>query len=76
MLKVERHSVILDEIRAHNSVKSSKICEVLHVSEDTIRRDLNDLEGNGLIKKVHGGAMALSYIPSFIKREVQEIKIK
>ena len=76
MLKVERHSVILEEIRAHNSVKSSKLCEVLHVSEDTIRRDLIDLEGNGLIKKVHGGAMALSYIPSFIKREVQEIKIK
>ena len=76
MLKVERQNVILDEIRTHNRVKSSKLCEVLQVSEDTIRRDLNDLEEKGQLKKVHGGAMALSYIPSFVKREVQEIQTK
>ncbi len=76
MLKVERYSIILDEIRAYNSVKSSKLCDILQVSEDTIRRDLNELEEKGQLKKVHGGAMALSYIPSFVKREVQEIQTK
>ena len=76
MLRVERYSIILDEIRTHNQVKSSKLCDILKVSEDTIRRDLNDLEEKGQLKKVHGGAMALSYIPSFIKREVQEIQTK
>ncbi len=76
MLKVERQSIILDELRAHNKVVSSNLCEKLLVSEDTIRRDLNDLEEKGQLKKVHGGAMALAYIPSFVKREVQEIQTK
>jgi DeoR/GlpR family transcriptional regulator of sugar metabolism len=76
MLKVERQSVILEELRAFNKVKSSNLCELLNVSEDTIRRDLNELEENGQLKKVHGGAISLSFIPSFKKREVQEIKLK
>ena len=76
MLKVERHNVILDELRYHNRVISSKLCEILKVSEDTIRRDLNELENKGQLKKVHGGAITLSFIPSFKKREVQEIQTK
>ncbi len=76
MLKEERHNVILDELRSNNSVKSMKLSEILRVSEDTIRRDLIDLEKNGQLKKVHGGAVALSYIPSFKKREVLEKQTK
>lgn len=76
MLKVERQSIILDELRTNSKVVSSRLCETLSVSEDTIRRDLNDLEEKGQLKKVHGGAMALAYIPSFVKREVQEIQTK
>ncbi len=76
MLKVERQSIILDELRTHNRVKSSDLCEILQVSEDTIRRDLNELEDMGQLKKVHGGAITLSFIPSFKKREVQEIQTK
>ena len=76
MLKVERQSVILDELRYHNKVISSKLCEILNVSEDTVRRDLNDLQSKGQLKKVHGGAITLSYIPSFKKREVLEIQTK
>jgi len=76
MLKVERQSFILDELRAHNRVKSSDLSELLQVSEDTIRRDLNELEDMGQLKKVHGGAMTLSFIPSFKKREVLEIQTK
>ncbi len=76
MLKQERQNVILDELRSHNSVKSMKLSEILKVSEDTIRRDLIDLEKNGQLKKVHGGAVALSYIPSFKKREVLEKQTK
>jgi DeoR/GlpR family transcriptional regulator of sugar metabolism len=76
MLKVERQSVILDELRYHNKVVSSKLCELLNVSEDTVRRDLSELEEKGQLKKVHGGAITLSFIPSFKKREVQEIQTK
>ena len=76
MLKVERQSIILEELRIHNKVESTKLCELLNVSEDTIRRDLIELEQKGQLKKVRGGATTLSFIPSFKKREVIEIQTK
>jgi DeoR/GlpR family transcriptional regulator of sugar metabolism len=76
MLKEERHSVILNELRAFERVRSTKLSRLLSVSEDTIRRDLIELEEGGQLKKVHGGAISLSFIPSFKKREVIEIEKK
>lgn len=58
MLKEERQNYILDRIREHNKVKSNDLALELNVSEDTIRRDLNQLSHNGLILKVHGGALS------------------
>ena len=76
MLKVERQSFILEELRMHEKVESSFLCNELNVSDDTIRRDLTDLERKGHLKKVHGGAISLTYIPNFTKREVDDIKLK
>lgn len=76
MLKAERHNIIIEELRAFNRIKSVDLCELLNVSEDTIRRDLSELEEKGQLKKVHGGAISLSFIPSFKKREVIEIQTK
>ncbi len=67
MLKEERQHIILEEIKVHNKVYSSSLSKKLDVSEDTIRRDLNELADNGHIKKVHGGAMATPNIPAEIK---------
>jgi len=67
---------LIDELRAHKRVRSTQLCDILKVSEDTIRRDLSELESSGQLKKVHGGAITLSFIPSFKKREVQEIQTK
>ncbi|TRX53374.1 DeoR/GlpR transcriptional regulator [Fulvivirga sp. M361] len=73
MLKVERQNAILQEIRTHNKVHSSKLSQLLNVSEDTIRRDLRELAGNGHIKKVHGGAMANPNSPeSFRKQKISQ----
>ena len=58
MLKEERQNYILDKVREKNKVKSNELSIELNVSEDTIRRDLNQLSHNGLILKVHGGALA------------------
>lgn len=58
MLKEERQNYILDKVREKNKVKSNELAIELSVSEDTIRRDLNQLSHNGLILKVHGGALA------------------
>lgn len=61
MLKEERHKVILKEINLHNKVLSTDLSEQLDVSEDTVRRDLNELAEQGLILKVHGGAMSKTF---------------
>lgn len=58
MLKEERQNYIIDKVREKNKVKSNELAIELDVSEDTIRRDLNQLSHKGLILKVHGGALA------------------
>ena len=61
MLKKERHALIIKEINLHNKVLSSDLALLLNVSEDTIRRDLNEMDEAGTIVKVHGGALSRSY---------------
>ncbi|MBK5208524.1 MAG: DeoR/GlpR transcriptional regulator [Flavobacteriaceae bacterium] len=57
MLKRERQLKIIDKVRDNRKVSSVFLAEELNVSEDTIRRDLNELASKGLITKVHGGAV-------------------
>ncbi|TMI95362.1 MAG: DeoR/GlpR transcriptional regulator [Bacteroidetes bacterium] len=61
MLKRERQSFILRQVNLHNKVLSSDLSQEMKVSEDTIRRDLNELSENGKIIKVHGGALSKSF---------------
>ncbi|HEY9560825.1 MAG TPA: DeoR/GlpR family DNA-binding transcription regulator [Anseongella sp.] len=61
MLKEERHSFIIREINLHNKVLSSDLSSQLNVSEDTIRRDLKELDESGKVLKVHGGAISQSF---------------
>lgn len=61
MLKEERHSFIIREINLHNKVLSSDLSTQLNVSEDTIRRDLKELDDAGKVLKVHGGAISKSF---------------
>ncbi len=60
MLKKERHAFIKREIDLHNKVLSADLCAPLRASEDTIRRDLQELEKANLLTKVHGGAISKS----------------
>jgi len=61
MLKEERQTYIVHQIDLHNKVLSADLSVQLNVSEDTIRRDLNELAENGQILKVHGGALSKSF---------------
>ncbi|WP_443937353.1 DeoR/GlpR family DNA-binding transcription regulator [Pedobacter sp. MW01-1-1] len=65
MLKKERHDFIMRQINLHNRVLTSDLVQLLAVSEDTIRRDLQELVDEGLLFKVHGGALSKSYHSSF-----------
>jgi DeoR/GlpR family transcriptional regulator of sugar metabolism len=56
VLAAQRQALILDEIRRHGAVRVSDLTGLLHVSEMTIRRDLDALASQGLLAKVRGGA--------------------
>jgi DeoR/GlpR family transcriptional regulator of sugar metabolism len=61
MLKKERQAYILHQVNLHNKVLSSTLSNEIHVSEDTIRRDLYELAEEGKLIKVHGGALSHSF---------------
>jgi DeoR/GlpR family transcriptional regulator of sugar metabolism len=61
MLKKERQAYILHQVNLHNKVLSASLCNEINVSEDTIRRDLQELAESGKIIKVHGGALSPSF---------------
>ncbi|SDW58348.1 DeoR/GlpR family DNA-binding transcription regulator [Flavobacterium degerlachei] len=57
MLKAERRNFILTKLVKEQRVNTIELAEVLGLSEDTIRRDLNKLHEKGLLEKVYGGAI-------------------
>jgi len=61
MLKKERQAYILHQVNLHNRVLSSILSQEIQVSEDTIRRDLQELSDEGKVIKVHGGALSPSF---------------
>jgi DeoR/GlpR family transcriptional regulator of sugar metabolism len=61
MLKKERQAYILHKVNLHNKVVSSSLSSEIKVSEDTIRRDLQELAVEGKVIKVHGGALSYSF---------------
>jgi DeoR/GlpR family transcriptional regulator of sugar metabolism len=61
MLKQERQAFILHQVNLHNKVLSASLSDEMKVSEDTIRRDLQELADEGKIIKVHGGALSQSF---------------
>jgi DeoR/GlpR family transcriptional regulator of sugar metabolism len=60
MLSAERRQHILERLRAEGKVLASELSAQLSVSEDTIRRDLRELNEAGMLVRVHGGALPKS----------------
>ena len=52
----ERRQRLLSYISDHGIAQISELCQTLQVSEATVRRDLNRLETEGIVRRVHGGA--------------------
>jgi len=77
MLKEERHQYILTQISKNNRIYVTALSMELGVSDDTLRRDLAELDDKGLLTKVHGGAIAKSGISiQFTERLHTAISIK
>jgi DeoR/GlpR family transcriptional regulator of sugar metabolism len=71
MNAVERQNKIVEIILEEGQIEILEICEMFSVSEMTARRDLNELDRQGLLRRIHGGAIASlgrSYEPPFQTR--------
>ena len=81
MLSEERKAVILKKINEKKSVTVKELKETLNVSESSIRRTITELDHEGLIIRVYGGAMSLEMEdlvdePSVIDKEIVNIDEK
>ena len=72
MLAPERYEYIIETLNRDCAVKVSKLVKELNVSIETIRRDLEHLEKQGILERVYGGAIPKKILVdklSFGKRE-------
>jgi DeoR/GlpR family transcriptional regulator of sugar metabolism len=60
ILAAERQQQILERLGRDGRVLAASLAETFATSEDTIRRDLRDLAGRGLCRRVYGGALQVS----------------
>ncbi len=84
MFAEERKREILRILGQQKKVKTLELSQMFSVSEPTIRRDINELEEQGMLIRTHGGAIALDHSeiePSYYEKrdrfntEKQEIGI-
>lgn len=57
MLAQKRQSMIQKILQKDGAVTAARLVELLGVSVETVRRDLLNMERQGLLKRVHGGAV-------------------
>lgn len=67
-LAEERRQAIVDAVEQEGRVLAAELALRLHASEDTIRRDLRELDALGRLRRVHGGAVRLRREASFGER--------
>jgi DeoR family transcriptional regulator, fructose operon transcriptional repressor len=72
MFAEERKQRILETLNRDRVVKVSELSALLRVSEASVRRDLQELEESGLLKRTHGGAItntSATFEPSLAEKE-------
>ncbi|NVD99184.1 MULTISPECIES: DeoR/GlpR family DNA-binding transcription regulator [unclassified Massilia] len=60
MLTRQRKELLLQILKQDGQIVAKTLSERLNLSEDTIRRDLRELAKEGLLERVHGGALPAS----------------
>jgi DeoR/GlpR family transcriptional regulator of sugar metabolism len=60
MLTRQRRQYVLDVLQRDGRVVAKELAAELRLSEDTVRRDLRELAGAGLLQRVHGGGLPAS----------------
>jgi DeoR/GlpR family transcriptional regulator of sugar metabolism len=80
LLAEQRRALILDEVRRRGGVRVNELTRRLNVSDMTVRRDLDALARQGMVEKVHGGAVpvleASTHEPGFEAKSALELTAK
>lgn len=80
MLATQRRHRILQELQASGTVRVADLAGVLGVSEMTVRRDIDTLDAEGQLLRVHGGATRTGTFsaiePEFVSKSAQEAEAK
>lgn len=74
ILKSERKQLILDEINEKKFIQLEEMVQLLDSSESTVRRDFDELESEGHLRRVHGGAEVVTKLQA--EESIQEKSIK
>lgn len=83
MMKEERQQLIMNELYEKGRVSVEELASAFHTSKDTIRRDLSELEEQGILKRTYGGAIPHKRLPAAIdsrfhveKKEKYQVALK
>lgn len=76
MLAQERYEYIIENLNKDGAVKVSKLIKELNVSIETIRRDLEHLEKEGVLDRVYGGAIPKKKVVDTLSFEKREEEFK
>jgi DeoR/GlpR family transcriptional regulator of sugar metabolism len=73
MLTSQRKALLLERLASEGRLVAAALAREWHLSEDTIRRDLRDLAGEGRLVRVHGGALpaAPTHLPLAQRASIQ-----
>ena len=72
MLAIERRNAILSKLYLDGKVIVSALSQEFDVTEETIRRDLDKLDKEGLVKKSYGGAVLVQNFSTDLPHSVRK----
>ncbi len=74
----ERRARILEVLDARGRIRVSELAALLGVAEPTVRKDVTDLDKQGLLRRTHGGVLALrpAYEPALATRARHNVEGK
>lgn len=79
MLPAERKRKIVELVSEHDGRSVEELADHFGFSKATVRRDLSDLEEEGMIERSHGGAVPVTTVgreQTYGQREVQNLEAK
>jgi DeoR family fructose operon transcriptional repressor len=74
-----RKRIIFDLLSRRGTVTIAELQDALAVSDMTVRRDIQNMADEGLLRRVHGGAVAVEAATedrTFLSRQVEELERK